>query len=92
MHVTDLRADSICVHQRFQAFSFIILWFFLVFFRNCFRFPEDMYSVMKMTLALFSFTSAQYLKLDNVQVLQLDQVVKHRFDFLLFVRLQQLQQ
>lgn len=81
---THLRADSICVHQRFQAcqtqnrfhvkyiylsesllsnnlkpiyelqlsfqtFSFMVLWFFFVFFKNCLRLPEDMYSVMKMT-------------------------------------------
>lgn len=70
----------------------MVLWFFFVFFRNCFKLPEDMYSVMKitcrgrrrcypllhrvltrrtarkhhrsfalLTLALFSFTSAQYL-------------------------------
>lgn len=32
-----------------RTFSFIVLWFFFVFFRNCFRLPEDMYSVMKIT-------------------------------------------
>lgn len=31
------------------TFSFIVLWFFFVFFRNCFRLPDDMYSVMKIT-------------------------------------------
>lgn len=29
--------------------TFMVLWFFLVFLRNCFRLPEDMYSVIKMT-------------------------------------------
>lgn len=29
--------------------AFIALWFFLVFFRNCFRLPEETYSVMKIT-------------------------------------------
>lgn len=29
--------------------AFMALWFFLVFFRNCLRLPEDTYSVMKMT-------------------------------------------
>lgn len=27
----------------------MVLWFFFVFFKNCFRLPEDMYSVMKIT-------------------------------------------
>lgn len=27
----------------------MVLWFFFVFFKNCLRLPEDMYSVMKMT-------------------------------------------
>lgn len=29
--------------------AFMALWFFLVFFRNCFRLPEETYSVMKIT-------------------------------------------
>lgn len=29
--------------------ALIPLWFFLVFFRNCFRLPEETYSVMKIT-------------------------------------------
>lgn len=29
--------------------TFMVLWFFLVFFRNCLRLPDDMYSVMNMT-------------------------------------------
>lgn len=32
-----------------RTFSFMVLWFFFVFFKNCLRLPEDMYSVMKMT-------------------------------------------
>ena len=32
--------------------TFMVLWFFLVFFRNCLRLPDDMYSVMKMTCKL----------------------------------------
>lgn len=35
--------------SRSHTFSFMVLWFFFVFFKNCFRLPEDMYSVMKMT-------------------------------------------
>lgn len=31
------------------TFTFIVLWFFLVFFRNCLRLPDDMYSVMNIT-------------------------------------------
>lgn len=27
----------------------MVLWFFFVFFKNCLRLPDDMYSVMKMT-------------------------------------------
>lgn len=34
---------------RAPTLAFMALWFFLVFFRNCFRLPEDTYSVMKMT-------------------------------------------
>lgn len=34
---------------KWLTFTFMVLWFFFVFFRNCFRLPEDMYSVMKMT-------------------------------------------
>lgn len=34
---------------REPTLAFMALWFFLVFFRNCFRLPEDTYSVMKMT-------------------------------------------
>lgn len=33
----------------FHTFSFMVLWFFFVFFKNCLRLPDDMYSVMKMT-------------------------------------------
>lgn len=29
--------------------TFMVLWFFLVFLRNCFRLPDDMYSVMNTT-------------------------------------------
>jgi len=44
-----LKADRICVHHLFQAWSGNFFTFLLVRFRNCFRDPDDMYSVMKIT-------------------------------------------
>lgn len=37
----------------------MVLWFFFVFFRNCLRLPEDMYSVMKMTCGRKKEVSAE---------------------------------
>lgn len=42
-------SDSSVLFECFFTFSFMVLWFFFVFFRNCFRLPEDMYSVIKIT-------------------------------------------
>lgn len=42
LSISELRLCS-------STFSFMVLWFFFVFFKNCLRLPEDMYSVMKMT-------------------------------------------
>jgi hypothetical protein len=44
-----LKADRICVHHLFQAGSGNFFTFLLVRFRNCFRDPDDIYSVMKIT-------------------------------------------
>lgn len=41
--------SKVMISSSSHTFSFMVLWFFLVFFKNCFRLPEDMYSVMKMT-------------------------------------------
>lgn len=43
-----LKVINKCLQEPF-TFSFIVLWFFFVFFRNCFKLPDDMYSVMKIT-------------------------------------------
>lgn len=50
------------------TFSFIVLWFFFVFFRNCFKLPEDMYSVMKITCGAVGHITlylANYLTTQN---------------------------
>lgn len=44
-----LSAERIWVHHLFQACRGSLFTLRLVLFRNCFREPEDMYSVMKMT-------------------------------------------
>lgn len=41
--------SNVSTFQNPPTFSFIVLWFFFVFFKNCLRLPEDMYSVMKIT-------------------------------------------
>lgn len=43
--IAALRAGE----QPTLTLTFMVLWFFLVFFRNCLRLPDDMYSVMNMT-------------------------------------------
>lgn len=43
-----LKIINKCLQVAF-TFSFIVLWFFFVFLRNCFKLPDDMYSVMKIT-------------------------------------------
>ncbi len=43
------------MHHLFQDPSWIFLLFFLVLRRNCFRDPDDMYSVMKMSYIIQMF-------------------------------------
>lgn len=57
---THLSADKICLHHRFHASSGNFLTFLLVRFRNCFNEPEDMYSVINITLGLSLCVSVQY--------------------------------
>lgn len=44
-----LSAERICVHHRLQACNGSFLTLRFVLLRNCFREPDDMYSVMKIT-------------------------------------------
>lgn len=48
-YVVYLSADSICVHHLFQACRGSRFTFRLVRFKNCFKEPQDMYSVMNIT-------------------------------------------
>lgn len=50
MEVNDVAAAALAAGERpALTLTFMVLWFFLVFFRNCLRLPDDMYSVMNMT-------------------------------------------
>ena len=44
-----LKADNIWVHHLFHACSGGFFTFRLVLFKNCFKEPDDIYSVMNMT-------------------------------------------
>jgi hypothetical protein len=53
-------ADKIWMQNLFQDCSWILRMFFLVFRRNCFSEPDDMYSVMKISCNRDRFDESQF--------------------------------